>query len=199
MPIDARPGDHAGAILASSEAVGTGPEGDIITLDRRTGSRLYVRVDGPLQPELAVEDLSTTYTPTLNPLDGRAEVRYRIVNRGNVRLAASHRASLSGPLGLLQTSTATEEVPELLPGESIEITRTLEDVAATGVLFTDIDLDPAAVSGDEQLEPAGRRSFGFAVPFTVVAALLVLGLVLYARRAYLRHRDEGLVMEHQAS
>ena len=60
VPITARPGDHAGAVLASSQAEGTGPDGKVITLDRRTGSRVYIRVAGPLTPELTVEKLRTT-------------------------------------------------------------------------------------------------------------------------------------------
>lgn len=195
VPVDARPGDHAGAVLAASEAQGTGPDGRVINLDRRTGARVYLRVAGALEPELAVEDLSTSYAPALNPADGRAEVSYRIVNRGNVRLAARHRVSVGGPFGLLRRTTDTEEVAELLPGESIEYTRTIDDVAATGLAFTEVDLEPMPVGGgdDEELEPVDRSSFVFAVPFTVLAVLIAAGLAAYARRSYLRHRRELVV------
>lgn len=202
VPPDASPGDHVGAILASSVAQGTQPDGRIVNLDRRTGSRVYVRVAGPLDPELAVEDLQTTYTPSLNPLDGTAEITYRIVNRGNVRLKGTHAASVAGPFGLMRSSSETEELPELLPGESIEVSRTIEGVSATGLAFTDVDLQPIAPDGAEVdgIESSGRSGFTLAIPFTIVALLVVLVLAAFARRSYQRHRDdEGILVEHAAS
>lgn len=193
VPVDARPGDHAGAILAASRTRGTGPEGKTVALERRTGSRLYIRVDGPLEPELAVEGLSTSYSPELSPLGGRAEVRYRVVNRGNVRLRGEHRLSVAGPFGLMRRRLSAMDVPELLPGESIEITRSVEDVPAAGLTFTKVDLEAEPAPGDEVegLEPASRRAVGLAIPVTVAALILVALLTWYARRSYLRRRDQG--------
>lgn len=202
VPPDARPGDHVGALLASSQAQGTGPDGTIVNLDRRTGSRIYVRVAGPLSPELAVEDLSTSYSPSLNPLGGTAEVRYTIVNRGNVRLGARHEVSFGGPFGLMRETVAGDDVVELLPGESIEVTRTLDNVAATVVAFTEVELEPLGVDGaaEDGLEPTSRRAFGFAIPLTVIAALVVLGLAAYARHSYARHRrDDIVIVERRAT
>lgn len=200
VPADARPGDHVGAVLASSEAVGTGPDGDVINLDRRTGTRVYLRVAGPLAPELAVEDLSTTYSPSLDPTGGSAEVRYTIVNRGNVRLAGTYRASVAGPFGAFRSSAATEEIPELLPGEEMHVTQAIDGVAATGLLFTDVDLHPQPFGDDAaELPPAGRSTFDFAIPFTLLAAVVVAGLLAYTRRAYLRHRADELVVEHRTT
>ena len=58
VPADAAPGDYAGAVLASSEAQSTGDAGDLVTLDRRTGTRLLVRVAGELTPDVAVTDIT---------------------------------------------------------------------------------------------------------------------------------------------
>lgn len=189
VPADARPGDHIGAVLAGSMAVGTGADGDTVTVDRRTGTRLYVRVDGPLNPELAVEDLTTTYGPSLNPLAGEAEVTYTIVNRGNVRLGAEHHVSVSGPFGLFEQRVPTETLDELLPGESHTVTHTLDGVAATGLLSTKVHLTPVALDGDDDLGDADRTGLDLAIPFTVVAVLVIAMLMLYARRAY-RRRGE---------
>lgn len=196
VPTDARPGDHAGALLASSETVSNGPDGDTVTLDRRTGTRVYVRVDGPLQPELAVEDLTTSYSPELNPLDGSAEVSYTVVNRGNVRLAATHALTIGGPFGMFSESLPAEEIVELLPGEQVTFTRQLDGVSATALQFTEVDLVPRSLSGeDDEIVVDDGRAFGLAIPFTIVALLLVAVLAWFARRAYLRHRDEDGVHE----
>lgn len=191
VPNDARPGDHAGAILAANQATGTGPDGRIVNLDRQTGTRVYVRVAGELRPELAVEDLSTDYTPRLNPLDGTATVTYRIVNRGNVRLAGTQRVSIAGPLGLLSSSGPEHEIPELLPGASVEFIETIEGVAATVAAFAEVDIEPAAVEAvDTEIRADDRRAIGVAVPYLLVALLLAGALAWIARARYKKHRDE---------
>ncbi len=192
VPIDARPGDHVGAVLASSTAFGTGPDNATITLDRRTGTRLYVRVAGQLHPELSVENLSTSYSSDINPAGGTAEVSYRIVNRGNVRLAGTQQVSMSGPFGLLETSLDAEEIPELLPGESMDVTRRLDGVPASGVLQTHVDLEPQSPGGDE-FAPAETSSTMVALPYTDIAVLLMLILGGLAWRAYKRHRESSAV------
>lgn len=194
VPPDARPGDYAGAILASNDARGTSPDGRIVTLDRSTGTRVYLRVDGPLTPELAVADLGLDYTSELNPLGGAATVTYRIENRGNVRLAGTHQVSVSGPLGLLETSGEVHELPELLPGESLEFTETLDGVAATGASFATVDLRPLTVDGTEDdVKADDRRAIGLAVPYLLVALLVVAGLVWVARRRYRRHSGDEVL------
>ena len=191
VPPDAEPGDHAGAILASNDTRGTSPDGRVVTLDRQTGTRVYIRVDGPLAPELAVADLNTDYTPRVNPLDGAAEVTYRIENRGNVRLAATHQVSIAGPFGLMKSSGEVHELPELLPGESLEFTETIEDVAATGASFTTVDLEPITVDGSEaEVTAEDRSAIGLAVPYLIVALLVVAGLVWLARRRYRKHAQD---------
>ncbi|MGK2948291.1 MAG: hypothetical protein ACSLFP_06940 [Acidimicrobiales bacterium] len=191
VPPDARPGDHAGALLAANDTKGTSPDGRVVNLDRQTGTRVYIRVDGPLAPELAVADLGTDYTPQLNPLDGAATVTYRIENRGNVRLAGTHQVSVSGPLGLMKTSGEVHELPELLPGESLEFTETLDGVAATGASFASVDLEPLTIDGSEaDVQAIDRRAIGLAVPYLLVALLVVGGLVWLARRRYRRHRRD---------
>ena len=44
--------------------------------------------------------------------------------------------TVSGPFGLLETSGAVRALPELLPGESLEFTETIDGVAATAAGFT---------------------------------------------------------------
>lgn len=195
VPVDASPGDHVGALLASSSAVGTGLDNAIVTLDRRTGTRLYVRVSGQLRSELAVEDLKTDYDSAANPLGGGAQVSFRIVNRGNVRLAGTQQVSVAGPLGVLRESLAVEDIPELLPGESIEVAKSFDDVAATGLMFAKVELSPRSPVGNDELESSARSASTRAVPYTVLAALLLLILARLARRAYVRHRNSVVAVD----
>lgn len=188
VPVDARPGDHAGAVLASAPVEGTGPDGKLVSFDRRTGTRLYVRVDGALAPELAVTEVSTVYRPALNPAGGSAEVTYRIENRGNARLGADHRVSVSGPLGLAAKRAGGEPVKELLPGEDVTFTTTIDGVPAGGVALTEVTVDPVPFGDTGELDAVTGRSTTLAPPLTVLALLVATALAVHARRAYRRHQ-----------
>jgi len=185
VPIDATPGDHVGAFVASQETAGTGPDGKTITLDRRTGTRIYLRVTGEVSPDLSVENVSTNYTPKLNPFGGSATVTYRIVNRGNVRMKGTQTVEVGGPLGILSES-ATDDVPELLPGQSVDVTKTLDGVTATVISSTKVTVHPEEVvnATDNKPSTATGSALTLALPFTIMAVLLVLALVLYARHRY---------------
>lgn len=194
VPSAALPGDHAGGILASSRAEGTGPNGKVIALDRRTGSRIYVRVAGKLVPELTVERVRISYQPGLSPLGGTAKITYRVENRGNIRMGGKQRVSVSGPFGLARKRKAAVDLPELLPGEGVTLRATFKDVAATVVAVAKIQLDPVPV--DKRVEDVPRnsgRSVAPAVPFSVLALVLAIWLLRRARRSYLRHQIEDSV------
>lgn len=191
VPADARPGDHAGAIVASSPTQGTGPDGKIVNVDRRTGTRVYVRVSGPLQPKLAVEGLKTSYSPSLNPFGGDAEVHYKIVNRGNVRLAGTHKVKFAGPFGLFGKSTSEDTISELLPGQSVDVTKKLSGVTATGLLSATVELQPKPIGADTKpLSRNDHKGYTIAVPLLLVALFLIALLLWYARRRYQRHANE---------
>ena len=197
VPEDADPGDYAGAILATSEAVGTGEDGKVITLDRRTGTRVYVRVAGALRPELAIENVETRYRPALNPLGGTATVTYRIQNRGNVRMSGAHSVAISGPFGMAERRIAAADFPELLPGESFDVKASFDDVPAAVVATATVRLDPAAGAGSEEQSAITRQGMAFAPPLTIILLTMALALGLRARAAYRRHRREAQVAEVQ--
>lgn len=189
VPPDATPGDHAGAILAASEAEGSGPDGKIITLDRRTGSRLYVRVAGPVSPTLDIEQIQGTYHPTLNPLAGTLDIAYTVRNTGNVRLAAKQRLAVKAPFGPAIRRSTPVDVPELLPGNSVTLTATFKSVPATALLGTSITLTPLGAGDPGAAETTGSGRT-YALPWSVLALLLVVFLLQRARKAYRRHQRE---------
>jgi len=192
VPPDAAPGDHGAAVLAASQAEGTGPDGKIITLDRRTGSRLYVRVAGPLDPGLDIVKFHGTYRPALNPLSGSLDVTYTVRNRGNVRLAAKQRLALNAVFGIGLDRSTPVDIPELLPGNSVTQHATFKGVAATVLLLTKISLTPISAKDavNPELRPNSRTGRTFAMPWTVFAFILAAGLGLYARKAYRRHKTD---------
>jgi len=197
IPENATPGDHVGAILASNAATSSGGDGQQLTLDRRTGTRLYVRVNGPLVPELAIADVKTDYQASLNPLAGSASVTYRIENRGNVRLGGTVNASVGGPFGLGKQQGTEQTIDELLPGQSVTIEQKFEDVPAFLVAVTDVTLDPTA-DGEIAVESSTRGSITFAPPILLLLGLLAMLFGILAARAYRRHRDRSEASDHLA-
>jgi hypothetical protein len=189
IPGNAAPGDHVGAVLAANATVSTGADGQAMTLDRRTGPRLYVRVNGPIVEELAIADVRTAYQPSLNPLSGSATVTYRIENRGNVRLGGTTAASVGGPFGIAKHQGADIELPELLPGQSITLEQQFDDVAALGVAVTDVRLDPASSDGESTLASSSRSSIVLAPPIAVLLLFLALLFGVLVARAYRRHQQ----------
>jgi uncharacterized membrane protein len=188
VPSDARPGDHAGAIVASSQVLSTGDSGDLVAVDRRTGPRLFVRVNGPLRSELAITGLSVNYSPKVNPLSGATTVDYRIENRGNVRASGTHQIVVSGPFGIGEQRAQEGTFSELLPGEGIDVTATVDDVPALGMVDTDVVVD-AAPDGAASDEPVTRSARSMALPVTVLLLVVLALLGGLARRAYRRHRS----------
>lgn len=190
VPDDARPGDHTGAILASSEALGAGEGGDSIVLDRRTGTRLFLRVNGPITSELAISELETSYDATLNPAAGTATVSYRIENRGDVRVSGTTTLTVGGPFGIGERKVPSQEFESLLPGEGFNVTTVVEDAPALGLAFTEVTVEPDPSDG-QLLEPVSRTTTTFAPPITVLLLLLAALLGWIGWRAVRRHRDRA--------
>jgi hypothetical protein len=188
IPKDASPGDHVGGILASSVARAANSGGPVVDIERRTGTRVYLRVNGPLRPELAIEQLSTSYTPSVNPLGGKAKVTYKIHNRGNVRLAGASGVTVSGPFGVAEQKAASEDFPELLPGQEMTITRELDGVPALGLAYTTVRVQPAAGTDGAAPSEVTRKAMTVTPPIGLVLVVLIVLFAVFSSRAYRRHR-----------
>jgi hypothetical protein len=197
VPANARPGDHVGAILASNDATGVGPTGDMVDVDRRTGSRIYLRVAGPLDPELSITAVRTTYRHRLNPLSGKTDVTYRVENTGNVRMSGRHRATSSGIFGLGKKTGPVFTIHELLPGESVEFKASFTGIPATVVASSEAHVTATPVGEDDALDPVGRGSRALALPLAIMALAVIAGLVRYSRRSYRRHEVEQAQRERE--
>ena len=191
VPNDASPGDHVGGVLVSSKALSTDGGGGSVVLDRRTGARVYLRVNGEITPKLAVEKLKLDYSSSANPLGGKAKVTYRIQNRGNVRLSGKAFTSVAGPLGLGKKSSPALSFPELLPGEGMDVAVDVDSVPALVMASAKVKIEPAGAEASNAPKANGS-STSFAPPYTLllIAALLFFGLL--GRRALRRHEAADL-------
>jgi Bacterial protein of unknown function (DUF916) len=187
IPQDATPGDHTGGILAASAALSSGEGGGSVLLDRRTGTRLFIRVAGPIRAELAVENLSSKYAGSPNPLGGSSEVTYRIQNRGNIRLSGTHFVKVEGPFGLGTSTSTPVEFPLLLPGQGVDVTAQIDRIPALMLAYTKVEMSPTGPDG-ELATTSSQRQRNFAPPVTVLLVLLALALALLVRRNVRKRR-----------
>lgn len=187
VPAQATAGDHVGAVLASSETPGTGPNGEAVVLDRRTGTRLYLRVKGDILPAVAVTGVDASYHHSLNAFGGSATVSFRLENRGNVRLTGKGTVSVSGPFGIGDTTVSIPEVPELLPGEHVDLSVDVKGVPALFLDSTTVRFTAEGLAGDVAAVSAEGTTSTFAPPVALLLMLLLLILALLLLRRVRAH------------
>jgi hypothetical protein len=206
IPIDAAPGDHVGGVLASNVSKVDNGDGQVVNLDRRTGTRMYIRVGGQLRPELGVTDVSTKYHQSASPLGGNADVSFRVENRGNVRLSGSPTVSIEGPLGIGTTKVKLPPMTELLPGQHVVLKAHLTGVPTLFVGSTTVAVSPAGSVDASTLKAVTGAETSFVPPIFALLVLLALVLLLLVVRAIRRHRRNAtqalaaaqeLMVEHE--
>ena len=189
VPKDASPGDHAAAVLAASNAVGTTDQGSQVNLERRTGPRVYLRVAGAVSPELTIESMSSKYHGKFNPFDGDLDVEWTVRNPGNVRMGATQRLVVKDIFGRTVKTQKVERIDELLPGNAATYRATVSGVPATLRVKATVQVEPfgtSAIEGDTVPEPFSGTSTAWAIPWTL---LLLLALAYLCYRLYRRWRD----------
>jgi hypothetical protein len=205
VPLKATPGDHVGGIVVSLVSTAKSGTGQTYKLVQRVGSRIFVRVSGPLRPQLTVSHVSAAYHGTLNPVGkGTATVSYVVTNSGNVAMGATQEVTVSGILGSTSAPTP-DKVPLLLPGSSIRLTVHVPGVLPTFVKSATVRLTPLYVPGT--LAPAagpwtGSTTF-WAVPWPLICLVLLVVVAVLGYTRW-RHRraagpppDEPTVVDRQ--
>jgi hypothetical protein len=182
VPADATPGDYVGGILTSLTQADAAQG---INVDRRLGIRIALRVSGALKPALAVEKPHISYDGTPAPFaKGDATVTYRIRNTGNTVLSTRQSVRLRGPFGWFTASGGrTAAPPELLPGESWNVSVPVHGVTAAGRLTATVTLTPLftdASGSTTPLAPVRAAAHGWAVPWTLFALLVLLAALAVA-------------------
>ncbi|MDE3205582.1 MAG: DUF916 domain-containing protein [Acidobacteriota bacterium] len=189
VPKDALPGDHVGAITATLQSSVISKSGQRVKLLQTAGTRMFLRVSGPLHPNLSVEGIAVRYEGTWNPAGkGRAVITWSVRNSGNVGLGGRQTVYVSGLFGSRKSAVRVADVQLLLPGFSVK-----ESVTVTGILpevrdTAHVSLSPLYIPGSVQPAsgPFKATVTFWALPWPdmiiVAIALLALGALLYRRR-----------------
>jgi Bacterial protein of unknown function (DUF916) len=185
VPVNAQPGDHAGGITATLESAARSPTGQTYKLLQSVGSRVFIRVSGPLNPELAIQNLSVRYRDSLNPVDGHAVVSYTVTNVGNVALGGRRSVRLSGLFGLARSAAGLKPLGLLLPGYSVKQSVTVPKIVAQFWMTAHVSIRPLVLPGTVQNVPDAyeANTHFWAIPWLLIAIIVLLvGAWLYRRR-----------------
>ncbi|WP_265521886.1 WxL protein peptidoglycan domain-containing protein [Oerskovia flava] len=173
VPDDARPGDHSGGVITSLVQA---TDDSTVALDRRLALRVHARVAGVLSPGVAVTGTSIVHHGSPNPFGtSTATVRYAVTNTGNARLVPGEQVDVVGPLGWGRRTLEQAELPELLPGSTME-----REVTVTGVrpfvrAEAQVEVTATAVGiGGGAATRADASSSTWAVPWAALALLLLV-------------------------
>lgn len=188
IPRDAEPGDHAGGIVAQNVETETEIDGDGVGVEvrRRVAARVYVRVDGPLQPGLQVTRIATEHEAPGVGGGGSATVAYEVKNTGNTRLVPTTSLAVKGLFGRSIMSFDERRLNELLPGSAVVVTERFEGLPPLEPLTASVKVVGADLQGADPIVARGSHNFW------VVSRsfLLMLGLALGLFFAWwrVRHR-----------
>lgn len=190
IPADATPGDYAGGVVTSLTVADQSAN---VNVDRRLGIRTGIRVGGDLAPALTVEGLGVDWDGGLVPfLFGDATVHYSLHNTGNVSLTAGEADAVAGPFGWGEVTAAPgEPAPTLLPGESWQRDVRVPAVAAMGLVWASVTATPTvtdASGSTSDLDPVTASAMGWAVPWPILVALLLIVVAAVFGPRWLRAR-----------
>lgn len=194
VPDDASPGDHAGAIVTLEPAppIPTDGNSQIVT-QRALGVRLYVRVAGPLTPQLTVESVRLDAQPARLPFIGRqggAVVTYTVRNSGNVRITANRVITLKGLFGRTLHNTGSGPIPEILPGSTVILTESFSGMPVLDQVTGRVEISEQQVG----VESAGDdTAWIVSIPFLLVllVLLVLVGFAIWWSRRGAPEVDQG--------
>ncbi|MEU9699833.1 DUF916 domain-containing protein [Streptomyces sp. NPDC047981] len=173
VPEDAEPGDHPGAVVALDERIEAGTGSVAVGVQRAVGARVYLRVNGPTVPALAVEDVTLDQDRPLVPGAGTstAVVSYTLHNRGNVTLNPKVALRAEGVFGRTLLARDLAKIPsELLPRQKIRLSERW--TGAPQFDWGEVTLTATA----KDVRESGRASF-LALPWLAAGVVLVGGAV----------------------
>jgi len=191
VPDNATPGDYAGGIVTS---LGAQQDAEGISVDRRLGIRVMLRVGGALAPGLAVEDPRIEWGGGFSPAGtGDATLTYTLHNTGNTLLSAQQSAVATGPFGWFPVDAGDIDAPpQLLPGETWTVSVPIRGVPAVFWLAGTASITPLVTDASGSTTPLDvvtGTAVGWAVPWLlVIVAVVVAGLIVLIVRLRRRGR-----------
>jgi hypothetical protein len=176
VPKSAIPGDHTGAVTVTLQSTVISKSGQRVHLDQTTGTRMFIRVSGPLHPLLQISDLKVHYAGSLNPLDrGKAVLTYVVRNVGNVDLGGKQTVYVSGLFGTKAVAKTVPNISLLLPGYSTPEKVTVSNVYPTISESAHVRVNLLYLPGSVQ-PPSGP--FYGTVHFLAIPWIILLVIVL---------------------
>lgn len=173
VPAGAEPGDHAGGIVAL--AVGD----DEADVHYQVGTRVHLRVAGPIEPGLRIDNAHASVPWTLLPFARlEAAASATVVNTGNMRLTPGVRVEARTLFGLWRTSFGVAEVGELLPDGARSVAGALAGVPQLGPVWVTFSVPEAASIGQDvtgMLSVESVTVVVWAVPWTLIGVALIIG------------------------
>lgn len=193
VPRNAAPGDHGAAIVAQLSTLGKNPKGQNVRLDQRVASRIYLRVNGVLHPQLTIDDLKVSYGQSMNPIGGSvATVSYTVHNSGNVRLSAQQAVSVTGMFGTKSKVVTPAGVQLLFPGGSQQVQVRVPGVFPAIFQKSHVTVTPSLFQDQKPMAvPTAVASASFtAIPLMLLLCILAV-IVLVVLILLLRKRMKG--------
>ena len=141
-----------------------------------------------MNPALVVENLSSVYHPTVNPIDGKLDVSYTIRNAGNVRLGAHQHIALKNVFGMSLKERTAARPSRAAPRQPRDVPRRVHERPRLGRLSTksrstllnQADLKHVKAS-------TSATSHAWAMPWTLLA---LIAIVIAIWRLYVRRRRQ---------
>ncbi|AWB95417.1 hypothetical protein DCE93_06890 [Agromyces badenianii] len=200
VPQDATPGDHAAGIVASFRSTAVDGTGSAVNVSQRVGTRIYLRIDGPLNPVLDIRGTVSGYDGSWNPIGGGiARVGFDLANSGNVRLSATPSARLTGPFGIDLGTVTLPSIKNLVPGGTTHVTAEFAGVPPLILLFADLTVVPAAAEGaasaDVAPAPIGASTVAWAIPWSLLGVLAVIAGAIWASVWWRRRAQRRLTAD----
>lgn len=177
IPGNATPGDYVGGIVTTLTVPG---QASGVNVDRRLGIRVKLRVSGDLAPSMTVENLHVSWNGGLNPLArGDATIAYTVRNNGNTTLKAQQTAVVTGPFGWFPVNSAQiGDSPELLPGETWQVSTTAPRIAAFLWLTGTVTVRPLLIDlagSTSPLPEVSSSASSLALPWMLLLVLVLVG------------------------
>lgn len=190
VPANATPGDHAAGVAASIRSLGSGGDGNAVSVESRVGFRVMTRVTGEYAPAVSAQ-VQAKYELSWNPFQpGTAIAEYQITNTGNTRLEVRPTVTATAFFGVVRLEVDGAVLEEMAPGDLRTGSLRLDRIWPLGIL--DVSITPTAYSIIDDSPPVRQdRGNGAVLAIAwpqLIAALIAVALVTALVRDRRRRR-----------